>query len=332
MTLERWLTSVWYSERSGWWLMPLGWLLQALVALRVLLYASGLLRQCRLSVPVVVVGNITVGGTGKTPLVLWVTSRLRALGAKPGIVCRGYRGKSGDWPLLVTGATGAGLAGDEAVMLARRSGVPVAAGPDRCAAGRLLVEQGADIVVSDDGLQHYGLQRDLEIAVVDGERLLGNGRFIPAGPLRESAARLAKVDFVVVNGNSAPDTLGGALAMQVDGDRAVSLAERVERPLAEFTRVHAVAGIGNPARFFGLLRRHGIEVIEHPLADHVSLTPGHFDFEDTLPILMTEKDAVKAAALADARMWAVPVTAQFAPAASVPLETALESLYKAVSA
>ena len=329
MKLERWLTSVWYNERGGgWWLAPLGWLTRALVGLRTWVYRKGLLSQCRLPVPVIVVGNVTVGGTGKTPLVAWLVRRLQALGATPGIVCRGYRGASREWPLLVTASTDAALAGDEAVMLAQHSGVPVAAGPDRCAAGRLLAGQGVDLVISDDGLQHYRLRRDLEIAVIDGARRLGNRRFIPAGPLREPAGRLGKVDYVVVNGEAAPDVAAGALVMEVDGELAVSIADRSQRPLEQFARAHAVAGIGNPARFFALLRRHRVDVIEHPLADHVSLTPGHFDFDDGLPILMTEKDAVKAAPFATQRMWFVPVAARFAPADAGRLQTGLETLCK----
>ena len=311
-------------------MIPLGWLMRGLVGLRAWAYRKRLMPQCRLPVPVVVVGNITVGGTGKTPLVLWLVRRLQAFGAKPGIVSRGYRGASPNWPLLVTGTTDANLAGDETVMLARRSGVPVVAGPDRCAAGRRLVEEGIDLVISDDGLQHYRLHRDLEIAVIDGVRLLGNRRFIPAGPLRESVTRLAGVDHVVVNG-AVPDAFDGALTMQVDGDRAISLVTGAERPLTEFEKAHAVAGIGNPERFFSLLRRHAVDAIEHPLADHVSLTPGHFKFDDELPILMTEKDAVKAAPFATARMWYVPVAAQFTPADARRLDQGLESLCKAAA-
>lgn len=310
MSLEDWLLEVWYGQRRAGWLAPLGWLGRGVSALRARRLRSGLAPRCRLPVPVIVVGNITAGGTGKTPLVLWLARLAAGAGLRPGILCRGYRGRARDWPRRVAPGSDPREVGDEAVLLARRSGVPVVAGPDRCAAGELLVAGGVDLVISDDGLQHLRLERDLEIAVVDRERGLGNERFIPAGPLREDPERLETVDFVVVNGG-AHERWPDALVMRVDGAELRALTD--ERTLALTAlagqRLHAVAGIGNPGRFFALLRRHGLEVIEHRFGDHVSYRASDVYFDDDLPVVMTEKDAVKIAPFATAKMWYLPVEA-----------------------
>ncbi len=200
-------------------------------------------------------------------------------------------------------------AGDEPVLLARRCGARVAAGRDRPAAARLLVAAGCNLVVSDDGLQHYALERDCEIAVVDGERLLGNGWLLPAGPLREPRSRLAAADLIVVNGDH--PAFPGALTMRLRAQHAVALSGGAVRPLSDFagSAVHAVAGIGNPQRFFEMLRSLGIEVLPHALDDHARIVRADIAFADRRAVLMTEKDAVKCARFADERHWAVPIDA-----------------------
>ncbi len=319
MTPAAWFNECWYLRPDPpAWLKPLALLYAAIVRARRAAYARGWRRVTRLPVPVIVIGNLTVGGTGKTPLVCWLAERLRERGYAPGIVTRGYRGSQREARLL-TAQDEAARVGDEPVLLARRSGAPVAVGRDRPAAGRLLAARGCDVVVSDDGLQHYALARDCEIVVVDGERRFGNGWLLPAGPLREPRERLCDADAVVVNG--AAERTGEALAMRLDGEVAVSLDGRRRRPLAQFAggAVHAVAGIGNPRRFFEMLRARGIEVIEHPLDDHAQPLAGDLRFADDLPVLMTEKDAVKCGALGDARHWYVPVDAVLEPASATAL-------------
>jgi tetraacyldisaccharide 4'-kinase len=203
------------------------------------------------------------------------------------------------------------VVGDEAVLLARRTQAPVAVGRDRPAAAQLLIDAGCDVIVSDDGLQHYALQRDCEIVVVDGERRFGNGRLLPAGPLRETAGRLRMADAVVVNGGHAP--LEGALRMRLESAWASSVIGGRSKALAEFAgqSVHAVAGIGNPERFFNMLRAQGIDVIPHPLPDHAELRAVDICFADGRAVLMTEKDAVKCKKIAGSHHWYVPVAASF---------------------
>ena len=279
-----------------------------------------------MSLPVVVIGNLSVGGTGKTPLVCWLVARLADLGFKPGVVTRGYGG-SATSVRLVEASDDPGVVGDEAILLARRSGVPVAVGRDRPAAAQLLVNAGRDVIVSDDGLQHYALARDCEIVVIDGDRLFGNGWLLPAGPLREIRARLADADAVVVNGGRA--LLDGALSMRLEAKHALRLAGGAVKPLDEFAghAVHAVAGIGNPERFFNMLRARGIEVIGHPLPDHARPQASDISFGDGRAVLMTEKDAVKCGPMAGPQHWYVPVTASFAGAES---EALLEVVTRAI--
>jgi tetraacyldisaccharide 4'-kinase len=319
MSAEAWLNRIWY--RAGappWWLMPWAFAFRGLVALRRLLYRRGLLRRVRLPCPVIVVGNLSVGGTGKTPLVIWLAARLRELGFEPGVVTRGYGG-AGVAARLVEPGDDPRAAGDEPVLLARRSGARVAAGTDRPAAARLLIAAGCNLIVSDDGLQHYALERDCEIAVVDGARLLGNGWLLPAGPLREPRARLVAADLIVANGEQT--AFPEALTMRLRALHAVALSGGAVRPLGAFagTAVHAVAGIGNPQRFFEMLRGLGIEVLAHALDDHARIGRADIDFSDRRAVLMTEKDAVKCAQFADERHWAVPIDAYFDAADSVKL-------------
>ncbi|MCB1761241.1 MAG: tetraacyldisaccharide 4'-kinase [Gammaproteobacteria bacterium] len=292
-------------------LMPLSWLFCLLVWIRRSLYRFGLLRSYRAPVPVVVVGNITVGGTGKTPLVVWLVGHLSNLGYRPGIVARGYRGSSSQWPLSVDASSDPRVAGDEPVLLARRTLCPVCVGPDRPAAVRQLLERDdCDIIVTDDGLQHYALRRDLEIAVVDGERRFGNELCLPAGPLREPLSRLRSVDMVVANG----EAVSGEFPMRLSAVTAVNLQDSaLSRSLEDFIGgpVHAVAGIGNPARFFATLRQLGLDVREHPFPDHHDFNYREIQFNDEYPVLMTEKDAVKCTRFAKLCHWYLKVDADF---------------------
>jgi len=305
------LQSHWY--RRSWLtlvLTPVAWLFCALAMLRRKAYASGVLQVRQFSAPVIVVGNITVGGSGKTPLVVWLVNELREHGYRPGIVSRGYGGRASSWPQQVRPDSDPRTVGDEPVLLAQRCACPVAVGPDRAAAVEaLLAHSDCDVVISDDGLQHYAMGRTLEIAVVDGVRRLGNGQCLPAGPLREPASRLQDVDFVVTNG------LPGRLeyAMKLEGGQACKLSDPARcQPLEKFKGepVHAAAGIGYPERFFGHLRRYGLQVVEHPYADHHPYAEGELRFGDEAPVLMTEKDAVKYRRYADPQHWSVPVSAQ----------------------
>ena len=291
-------------------LLPLSWLFCAVALVRRWVYRAGLLKVERLPVPVVVVGNISVGGTGKTPMVAWLVALLRREGFRPGIVSRGYGGKARHWPQQVRPDSDPQMVGDEAVLLARRCRCPMAVGPDRPAAARALLEYSdCDIIISDDGMQHYRLGRDVEIAVVDGVRRFGNGHCLPAGPLREPLRRLRTVDMVVANGTAGPREY--AMKLQPASLCNLQQPERT-RPVQKLAgqQVHAVAGIGNPRRFFELLGSYGLDVIEHPFPDHHPFCAEDIRFGDGLPVLMTEKDAVKCQTFAAENDWYLPVDAQ----------------------
>ena len=293
------------------------------VAARRGLYRRGLLRRHRVDVPVLVVGNIVAGGSGKTPLVIAIVERLRLAGYTPGIATRGYGREQPGTPLWVEPRTDAALAGDEPLLLARRTGARVRADVDRVAAARALVAAGCNVVVCDDGLQHYRLARDIEIEVLDVRRRHGNGRLLPAGPLREPLARAAECDFHVVNGGAGGelDTRFGEWAMRLHPDRAVPLHAGRPVPLQTFVgrRVHAVAGIGDPERFFAMLRGLGIAVVPHAFPDHHRYQAEDFEFGSDLPVLMTEKDAVKCTPFATDRFLSVPINAELPEAFWVAL-------------
>ncbi len=297
-------------------------LFRRLVALRRQAYARGLLPVYRAPLPVIVVGNITVGGTGKTPLVIWLTQTLRGAGLRPGVVSRGYGGQARQWPQAVEAHSDPALVGDEPVLIARRTTCPVMVAPDRCAAIRaLLARHDVDVIISDDGLQHYAMARDLEIAVIDGQRRLGNGWCLPAGPLREPATRLASVDWVVNNGGPAKP---GEYLMRLEMTQAVNLRSGQRRPLADFGPVHAVAGIGHPQRFFAQLRQQGLRLTPHPFADHHRYTAQELAFDGE--VLMTEKDAVKCRHFAHEGLWYVPVQARLEPEFKTALLARLDAL------
>jgi tetraacyldisaccharide 4'-kinase len=318
--MEQRFTEGWYREPARPSLLtPLGWLYGALMRARRRAYVSGWVRTERAGKPVVVIGNLTVGGTGKTPLTIWLARQLIGQGLKVGIVSRGY-GRRGAAPRTVQSTCDWRQVGDEPLIIARRTACATIVAKDRVAGARALVAAGADVVLADDGLQHLRLGRDCEIVVIDGARGFGNGRVLPAGPLREPLGRLPQPDAVVMNGAPEHGSLAAALRsspalqMRLVGEEALRLdGQEPARALHGFAgqRLHAVAGIGNPARFFGALRAHGIEVIEHAFADHHRFVPAELAFADGLPVLMTEKDAVKCLAFADPRLWYVPVAAQF---------------------
>ena len=312
------INAVWYGRSPlALLLLPLSLIYWLISGFRRWLFRFELLRSYRLDVPVIVVGNLSVGGTGKTPVTIWLVNALKARGFRPGVVSRGYRGNVGSAPLPVLPHSDPATVGDEPVLIAERCECPVAVHPDRVAAGHLLLEQGVDVVVADDGLQHYRLQRDAELCVVDGQRGFGNGFVLPAGPLREPTSRLRQIDVVLVNdhGGQAIEVphagspehfrmLPGALR-RIDGGATLPLNELAE------TQVHAVAAIGNPDRFFATLRSNGIDVIEHPLADHAALHSGDLEFNDELPVVITEKDAVKCRQFGVEGVWVLPVDAEF---------------------
>ena len=311
MSVQSWLNSIWYDRAAPpWWMVPLSLTYGAVSGSRRFLYAHHLRKASRISCPVVVVGNVSVGGTGKTPLVCWLVAHLAERGYRPGIVTRGYGGSSRD-VRRITAADDPSVVGDESILLARRTGAPVAIGRDRPAAAQLLAGGGCNVIVSDDGLQHYALARDCEVVVIDGDRRFGNGWLLPAGPLREAPGRLRAADAIVVNGGRA--LLQGALSMRLEAKTAVALRGGAVQPLRAFagTSIHAVAGIGNPERFFNMLRSRGIEVLGRPLADHAHLTPEDIEFGDDKSVFMTEKDAVKCGRFAGERHWYVPVSACF---------------------
>lgn len=312
--MNAWLERQWY--RGGLWsrlLLPLSLLLSLVVWLRRSAYRTGLLSSWRATVPVIVVGNITVGGTGKTPLVLWLVDFLKAQGRHPGIISRGYGGNARD-AVQVTPASHPDEAGDEPLLMARRASCPVWIGRDRPAAARALLAAypECDVLVSDDGLQHYALARDFEIVVVDGARWYGNGAMLPVGPLREPLWRLRSVNAVVINGGHA--ALGkGAYAMALRGDEFHRLCNDAETAAAvDFSgkRLHAIAGIGHPARFFNHLRSLGLDVIEHAFPDHHRFAAEDLQIDHAAAILMTEKDAVKCFAFAPPNAWYLPVKAE----------------------
>lgn len=308
----------WYSDRPIWVLVPITALFCGLAWFRRWCYRHHVLRTVRLPVPVIVVGNITVGGTGKTPFVIWLTQRLQADGYRPGIITRGYGGKSRKWPLRATPGSDPLVVGDEAVLLARRTGLPVMVGLDRVrAARRLLDECSVNIIVSDDGLQHWRMDHDLGIVMVDAMRGFGNSWRLPAGPLRESTTRLEEVDLVIykIGPAAVAKGPGGVLAMRMALRDVVPLGGGPCVPLAEFPgrQVHAVAAIGHPEAFFMALAARGWVVDGRPLPDHSRLSPMDLFFDDDLPVLITEKDAVKCQGFSLPHHWYVTAAAEFSP-------------------
>ena len=284
------------------------------VSTRRWLYRKRLRRSGAVEVPVIVVGNLIAGGSGKTPLAIALVERLRAAGYTPGVASRGYGREDEKHARWVEADTDPRVGGDEPVLIAARTGAKVRVDRDRAAAARALVAAGWEVVVCDAGLQHYRLRRDLEIEVIDGRRRYGNGLLIPAGPLRERAARSGSVDFRVVNGGAegVAEPGFGEWPMRLQTSRVQPMRGGRPLPLAPFanSRVHAVAGIGDPERFFSTLRAQGIAVVPHAVPDHHRYSAADLQFGSDLPVLMTEKDAVKCRPFAADRHYSVPITAE----------------------
>jgi tetraacyldisaccharide 4'-kinase len=325
--MSEWLQRQWYQLGIGHVLLiPLSWLFRLLSSLRRLAYRLRIFKVIRLPVPVIVVGNITVGGTGKTPLVIWLAEQLEQAGWQPGIISRGYGGKNGT-PKAVSGNADPAVVGDEPVMIAGRTRMPVWVGRDRAATGAALLaaHPECNVIVSDDGLQHYRLARDVEIAVIDGERRFGNGQLLPAGPLREPVCRLKRVDAVICNG-SAPEN--GLIQMLLEPQAFRNLLDSSKSvPTSEFSgkRLMALAGIGNPGRFFSQLKGMGLHFEERPFPDHHAYTREDLQTGAVDAILMTEKDAVKCRAFAEPNWWYLAVDAKLDRAL---IERVLEKLRK----
>ena len=307
-SLRNLVDEVWYGKHPlSTLLLPLAWIFHGISWARRAIYSSHLLNVYRAPVPVIVIGNLSVGGTGKTPLSIWLARKLRDWGFKPGVIARGYRGQATHWPQQVRADSDPFAVGDEAIIIARQTGLPVAVGPRRGEDIEALIKHSqVNIIISDDGLQHYALARDVEIIVIDGIRRLGNGRCLPAGPLRESQTRVTEADLVVSNGLAArgefPMRYRAGFMRRVDGG-----GEDVSFEAFEQKSVHAVAGLGNPQSFFASLKRNGFRCQHHAFPDHHVYSPGELDFGDRLPIVMTEKDAVKCEHFADERFWYVPI-------------------------
>ena len=317
-TPDSFIQRIWYEGSAAYWiLLPLSWLFAGLVYLRRRLYERGVLTGVRINRPVVVVGNITAGGTGKTPVAIWLAQQLKKRGMRPGIISRGYGGSVGPQPMQVSADSDPRTVGDEAVLMAKRSECPVVVHQNRVRAAQDLSMLGVDVVIADDGLQHYRLARQYEIVVIDGTRGFGNGRLLPAGPLREPVSRLETVDRVLLNKSvmrservvsDLPDDVP-VTEFYLKGTTARRLDDSKEVPLAKFAgrEVHAVAGIGHPGRLFMFLESHGMQVIEHAFSDHARLSEKDLRYDDDLDVLMTEKDAVKCGDLAVDNRWYVPV-------------------------
>lgn len=322
------LQTAWYSgARWPLLLLPLSWLFALVAALRRSAYRLRILSVTKASVPVIVVGNITVGGSGKTPLVAWLVAHLRQSGWQPGIVSRGYGGQAKTWPQTVTAQSDPNLVGDEPVMLALTTQVPVVVAPKRVEAVKALIAQGVNIIVADDGLQHYALARDIEIAVRDHQRGYGNAQLLPAGPLREPLSRLQSIDKEVVHGQNSQD---GDFYLEIESVQPVTQdkEDQSAQDLSQFAgqTVHALAGIGHPQRFFDALIERGINVIPHAFPDHYNYRPQDIAFNDDYPVLMTAKDAVKCRDFATAKHSYVPALARV----NVDTERDLDKLINAL--
>jgi tetraacyldisaccharide 4'-kinase len=322
-----WLQNHWYRITPlHLILIPISLVFSALVAVRRVFYRDRILISHQMLLPVIVVGNISVGGTGKTPLTLALAQQMIEHGWHPLIVSRGYKSIS-KRPQLAEPGMSALQSGDEPLLMARRNICPVWVGKDRVATARAALESHpqCDVVLCDDGLQHYRLQRDIEIAVIDGEREFGNGWQLPAGPLREPVSRLKTVDAVVVNGG---DTGPGQFAMHLEGNVFHNLLDPTKTATAgEFNKTgnHAVAGIGHPQRYFDHLATLGIVFTPHAFPDHHPYSANDLAFDDCDAILMTEKDAVKCAEFADARYWVLRVDAHIEPGLTDLILRKLES-------
>ncbi|KGQ70818.1 tetraacyldisaccharide 4'-kinase [Chelonobacter oris] len=323
----------WYQKGiPAWLLSPLALLFWGVTALRRFAYRIGLFKSWKAPVPVVVIGNLSVGGNGKTPFTIWLARQLQQRGLKVGIISRGYApgsDRAKQYPLLVSADSDPAEVGDEPVLIARRTGAGIAISPDRRQSISLLNKAyHIDVILSDDGLQHYALQRDIEVAVIDGQRRFGNGFLLPAGPLRELPNRLKGVDAVVCNGDNAQ---AGEIEMRLQAEVAVNLLTQEERPLSEFIAqpIVAMAAIGNPQRFFNMLKKKQFNVVKQKaFVDHAQFSEEKLAALATArqPLFMTEKDAVKCSRFARANWWYVPVEAQLQPTINGLIEKIMQEV------
>lgn len=329
MSISERLLQAWYAGHPLLILLrPLELLYRWVVGRRRKAFVEGRGDIYRAPVPVIVVGNITLGGTGKTPLILWLIEHCRARGLRVGVVSRGYGASPPSLPWRVQADHTAAISGDEPLLIVQRTGVPLMIDPDRAEAVRALLEsESLDLILCDDGLQHYRLARDLELVLVDAARGLGNGRCLPAGPLREPAERLQSVDAVLFNG-AFVDT-PAAYALQLQPSVLVNLATSQQVGLEHFPAgqaVHALAGIGNPQRFFNTLEALNWHPLAHAFADHAVYSAEALQFEPPMPLLMTEKDAVKCRSFAQPDWWYLAVDAQLSPAFVAWFDSQLQRL------
>lgn len=322
----RLIEKVWFKKHPAkYWLvpllLPLTGLFYLLSSARRLAFSLGLLKSYKVDKPVIVVGNIGIGGNGKTPVVVHLIELTKTLGLKPGVISRGYGGNAGFYPYLLDESSTSSQAGDEPILIYQRCHVPVVVGADRVANAQRLIEQGCNIIISDDGLQHYRLQRDLELVVIDGKRLFGNGLLLPSGPLREGQWRLQQADLLIYNGSKAANSLrinnDKSLQMTLAASELIQIKTGEKASLISFLKqwqaVNALAGIGDPQRFFDTLNKLGFDlVMQQGFIDHKDFTVDDFNqFKTDLPLLMTEKDAVKCQTFAQENWWYLPVNAQF---------------------
>ncbi|RON74262.1 tetraacyldisaccharide 4'-kinase [Pseudomonas chlororaphis] len=332
MAMSDRLLAAWYNGHPALKLLqPLEWLYRRVVVRKRERFLAGESNVYQPSVPLVVVGNITVGGTGKTPLILWLIEHCQRSGLRVGVVSRGYGAKPPQWPWRVTAEQSAAVAGDEPLLIVQRSGVPLMIDPDRSRAVRaLLAAEPLDLILSDDGMQHYRMARDLELVLIDAARGLGNRRCLPAGPLREPVERLQSVDAVLYNGAS--DDREDGFAFRLVPTALVNLQSGERRGLEHFApgqALHAVAGIGNPQRFFTTLETLHWQPVPHAFADHAEYSAQALSFTPALPLVMTEKDAVKCRAFAAPDWWYLAVDAVPSPAFVAWFDTQLMRLLPA---
>lgn len=326
------ITRAWYEKKRWIWLLyPFSLLYSYLASVRKTQYLTGKKTVWHAPVPVVIVGNISVGGSGKTPLAITLVERLQEAGYQPGIVSRGYGAATTNFPHAVSVNDNPIDVGDEPLLLAQRAGCPVVIDPDRVSAAKFLLDQfDCDLLISDDGMQHYALGRDIEIAVVDAARGFGNNLCLPAGPLREPVDRLNQVDFIVYNGginDTAPVNDTRSFSMHLRPCQFIALNDGQAISLDQWQgarKVHAVAGIGNPQRFFNTLRELGFDLIEHVFPDHHKFSLSDFSNLSDIPILMTEKDAVKVEADWLSNAWFLRVSAQLDETFFVDLKSRLK--------
>ena len=299
------LNKIWYEEKS----IPLRYkflsgIFGFVSRFRKKLYSVGILKSPKIKCPVVIVGNISVGGVGKTPMVIWLVNKLQSQGLKVGVVSRGYGGKREHEPLLVIPQTSAKASGDEALLIAKHTNAPVYVGKNRVkAAKKLLLDYRVDIIIADDGLQHYALKRDLEVVLIDSKYGLGNEKLLPAGPLREDKSRLDNVDIVLYKGKKQDAHYFEYEPLMVYELGNIKNQKNIKSFRSQ--QINAVAGIAHPDSFFSMLSKNGLAIIKNPLDDHQELTEDHFKFDNDDPIFITEKDAVKCHGMKLKNVWVV---------------------------